>query len=54
MSHLVSHRRAVVYRLRGDALFKRFKEIEITGHHAGSLAFEFLQRYVWETMEQST
>ena len=44
---------AVVYRLRGDALFKRFKDIEITGPHAGRLACYLLPSNGWEIMEQS-
>ena len=44
---------AVVYRLRGEALFMRFKEMEIAGPDAGSLACDLLKRYGWEAMEQS-
>jgi len=44
---------AVVYRLRGDKLFKMIKEVEITGPHVGSLACDLLPSNDWEILEQS-
>jgi hypothetical protein len=44
---------AVVYLLWGEVLFKRSKEMEITGPSAGSLACDLLPRNDWEVMEQS-
>jgi len=38
---------AVVCRLRVEKLFKRFKEIEITGTQAGSLVFDLLPHNGW-------
>jgi hypothetical protein len=42
---------AVVYRLRGESLFKRFKEMETIGPHADSLASDWLRLYGWEVMD---
>ena len=44
---------AVVYRLRGEVLFRRFREMETTVPRACSLACDMFPRYGWEVMDQS-
>jgi len=41
-----------MYRVRGEALFKRFKKMEITEPQSGSFACDLLPRNGWEVMEQ--